>query len=440
MATQAQIDANRRNAQLSTGPKSPPGKLSSRSNSFKHGFSGEGIVVDPEHRAEALNRKAAWMAEIRPSGPTGLFAIERAAAMSLRIEQCENALDALFVEEADRARRDWDQSRTAEAGALAAKLARDPGLTAARLAETKQGVALMLDRWSRLAKSLDLGAWDESDRSAGLDLLGVEPSFRKPGQTQQDAPEASDASAHIRAVIDGQVARLRDRLVSVLEPLDDLARRHAESSVSVLLSKPAALILRYEREATRRFHASMKAAHSSSIDDGTPAPFGTSVPRPDDRPEVDPTIPTAEPAPVAEPKAEASGMGSDYWNKLQAMMLGAGLIAKDEPEVALTDAGADTDADAMPPVVAAPVVRHAPTSIPGTVYTAVAVRQPGVPDPPTAASARAARLRRRDRPRRPPPSTPSRAGPRASRRICSDPGGFVDVGRREEHEGQGEVL
>ena len=38
MATQAQIDANRRNARLSTGPKSPQGKAAVSRNALKHGF------------------------------------------------------------------------------------------------------------------------------------------------------------------------------------------------------------------------------------------------------------------------------------------------------------------------------------------------------------------------------------------------------------------
>jgi hypothetical protein len=38
MATQAQIDANRLNAQRSTGPRTPDGKAAIRQNAFRHGF------------------------------------------------------------------------------------------------------------------------------------------------------------------------------------------------------------------------------------------------------------------------------------------------------------------------------------------------------------------------------------------------------------------
>ena len=38
MATQAQIEANRLNAQRSTGPRTPDGKAAIRQNAFRHGF------------------------------------------------------------------------------------------------------------------------------------------------------------------------------------------------------------------------------------------------------------------------------------------------------------------------------------------------------------------------------------------------------------------
>ena len=47
-ASEAQILANRRNAALSTGPKTPEGKEQSRRNALKHGMTGAGVVLaDP---------------------------------------------------------------------------------------------------------------------------------------------------------------------------------------------------------------------------------------------------------------------------------------------------------------------------------------------------------------------------------------------------------
>ena len=67
MTSQARIDANRRNAQLSTGPTSDSGKELSRRNALKHGLSGRGVVL-PEREAEAVNaRVAVWRDSLTPS-------------------------------------------------------------------------------------------------------------------------------------------------------------------------------------------------------------------------------------------------------------------------------------------------------------------------------------------------------------------------------------
>ena len=65
MATsQARIDANRRNAQKSTGPRTPAGKSQSRRNSFKHGMSADGPVARDDLRAELAGEFQATVGEI----------------------------------------------------------------------------------------------------------------------------------------------------------------------------------------------------------------------------------------------------------------------------------------------------------------------------------------------------------------------------------------
>src|ERR1700734_1424503 len=44
-ASPAQIDANRRNAQNSTGPRTPQGKAASRMNALKHGIRSQQVVI-----------------------------------------------------------------------------------------------------------------------------------------------------------------------------------------------------------------------------------------------------------------------------------------------------------------------------------------------------------------------------------------------------------
>jgi hypothetical protein len=62
MATLKQIEANRRNAELSTGPTSPPGKMVSSRNSTKHGFYSTSALLPNEDREEFLRlaRRLVW--------------------------------------------------------------------------------------------------------------------------------------------------------------------------------------------------------------------------------------------------------------------------------------------------------------------------------------------------------------------------------------------
>ena len=48
MTSTAQLDANRANAQLSTGPKTAAGKDASKNNAFKHGLTSKEIVLRNE--------------------------------------------------------------------------------------------------------------------------------------------------------------------------------------------------------------------------------------------------------------------------------------------------------------------------------------------------------------------------------------------------------
>src|SRR5262249_16792729 len=52
MATQKQIEANRRNAQLSPGPRSPGGKFRSSLNALKHGAYSKNLLTPDENDVE----------------------------------------------------------------------------------------------------------------------------------------------------------------------------------------------------------------------------------------------------------------------------------------------------------------------------------------------------------------------------------------------------
>jgi len=79
MASQAQIDANRRNAQRSTGPKTAEGKAAVSRNALKHGLRSE-IYNQPAQHPEVYEQVLAdLIAEHRPQTMTEEFYVERMA-------------------------------------------------------------------------------------------------------------------------------------------------------------------------------------------------------------------------------------------------------------------------------------------------------------------------------------------------------------------------
>src|SRR5271154_6233992 len=66
MTSQKQIDANRLNAQRSTGPKSPEAKAKTRLNAMRDGITGQVITLSDEDRPIFESLKAKLIADLAP--------------------------------------------------------------------------------------------------------------------------------------------------------------------------------------------------------------------------------------------------------------------------------------------------------------------------------------------------------------------------------------
>ncbi len=282
MASQRQIEANRRNSTTSSGPRSESGRNSSRLNAVKHGLAAELPSIEAGHSPEFLDRRAKWSAEFSPVGEAGQWAMDRAVAASFRIEQCEKAIDGVIDASRERATLAWDQDQAFEAATIAGRLARDPVLASRQLETGRAGVALLIEMWLRLVEALQAeGGWSESDASRALDLLGVPPDLRS-GRTPIDGPEGSDLAEFRRALALDEVARLQGLHDEVMVELDDIERDRAMAGGGALLSKPAKLLLRYERDAWRRYRESIREVQASAISpvEIEKAPIRTAGPSP----------------------------------------------------------------------------------------------------------------------------------------------------------------
>jgi hypothetical protein len=79
MATKAQIEANRRNAQNSTGPKTAEGKAKSCMNRLSHGFAARISILPSENEEEFLALARDLMEEHQPVTMTEQILVEKMA-------------------------------------------------------------------------------------------------------------------------------------------------------------------------------------------------------------------------------------------------------------------------------------------------------------------------------------------------------------------------
>jgi len=104
MASEAQIVANRANAQQSTGPRTPEGKAVVSQNAVTHGFLARETVIQGEDPGEFEYYRDRMLGELAPAGDAELEMAERAVGLAWRLRRAERlqteAFDALYEKSA----------------------------------------------------------------------------------------------------------------------------------------------------------------------------------------------------------------------------------------------------------------------------------------------------------------------------------------------------
>ncbi|HLJ17257.1 MAG TPA: hypothetical protein VKV15_22370, partial [Bryobacteraceae bacterium] len=93
MSSAAQMEANRRNAQLCTGPRTEAGKDASKLNALKHGLASTQVVLPYEDCTAFEDLKATLIIEHQPAGPTEQLLVGQLAESwwrSLRAHRVES--------------------------------------------------------------------------------------------------------------------------------------------------------------------------------------------------------------------------------------------------------------------------------------------------------------------------------------------------------------
>ena len=184
MASAAQIEANRRNAQKSSGPKTEKGKARVRCNAFKHGMTARTIMPGLTHEDpdELREKTLRLINDLQPSNEAELDQVCQAARLTLAIERADRFETAHMnqrIREAARERVQEVNPRLLEeiqelgrrlpyiAAAEEVKFPRqplwsdDPRLLVAKLEASAEGCRWLLARWAEFRILLDRGArWD----------------------------------------------------------------------------------------------------------------------------------------------------------------------------------------------------------------------------------------------------------------------------------------
>jgi hypothetical protein len=205
MTTAAKIEANRRNAKKSTGPRTVAGKNRSRFNALKHGMSAKTDVLPAEDPRAFQQRIDLWNEDLQPRNNVERALIERAARFSWNLDRADRAQTArLAVRARDAARRAnakvralgrrlfWDpRGSTALYGSTEYEsiLCReqtswsgqiddpnDPPRLLERLESTADGCLWLLGQWAELRARLETGdCWQSPDKFKAIRLLGRQP-------------------------------------------------------------------------------------------------------------------------------------------------------------------------------------------------------------------------------------------------------------------------
>ncbi len=316
MPTQAQVDANRRNASRSTGP----GRTDrTRFNGLKHGLRAEQVVLPGEDPAEFEAERQAWIDDWRPKSHTRAVLVERAAVASWRLRRAVRSEAATRSRAADDAAFAFDAELRERVERAVDRFEDDPKAALSLLESTAAGIDRLLGAWGELDAALESGpaAWCQERYHARLMLLLGHPrvgglyeagplpqaSARllrsyAPGAKPLPAGEAEGSVARLRRLAAGAMDRLRELRRHAPNPSAD--RRRAMEAASADTSKEAQLRHRYEMAHEQSLRSSIRGLLALEKS-------GADLP---DEPEPQPA-PAPEAGPAAAPEAVAAPAGAD---------------------------------------------------------------------------------------------------------------------------------
>jgi hypothetical protein len=251
MATAAQIDANRRNAQKSTGPRTTEGKNRSRMNALDHGCRAKVLVLPTEEFGQYEKQLHNWNLSLKPRNPAEAFLVERLVGLAYVEDRIRDAHTARLSKRMAQGLMDEADAEQETVIALTQRLFPDacfpvpvqappgnhrqpgrkaagqgreavspvepdsPALLVCRLRHTLTGCRWLIDQWVGLRELLESGKpWIGPDKLKAVALLECRPT------DAVDCPQVAEVymASHVLAGENGNPFQ---------EILDELPPEHA---------------------------------------------------------------------------------------------------------------------------------------------------------------------------------------------------------------------
>jgi hypothetical protein len=256
-ASDRKVEANRRNSQNSTGPRTEAGKQRTRANAVKHGLSGEGVVVPPSDTAAVAKRMEEWRPEYRVDSPTKEWAFEQLVVSSIRMNKCQDEQFSIDHYDKHRALLAWEVDQEASAALLGDRLARKPELVSKQLRQSKYGCQWLLEQWSDLKSVLDSGeSWNDEQVKRAYDLIGL-PLHDRESLAPLDDPAG---------FVENTCTYLRELIADRYEYIDNLERTNAEDGNPGKPNKKILQLRRYEAACVKRFLAAQEILGAPALE------------------------------------------------------------------------------------------------------------------------------------------------------------------------------
>jgi hypothetical protein len=231
--SEARIEANRRNAQKSTGPKTEEGKKISRANALTHGLCSATVV--PEDAKTVLGRGKEFFNTLKPQNHFHGWLVGAIALLTFKIDRAERMDRRVRDKIAIKAELCWDDDKRIEAELLGEQLANRPAVVIEQLRKTPQGCEWLMARWAMLAYVADTkdGKWTPEQEQLAFDLLATPKDFReghKPGVSLDFRGKIVDAGTNLAEVARREIDALEERR-EVVRALDEINQSLAQADL-----------------------------------------------------------------------------------------------------------------------------------------------------------------------------------------------------------------